>query len=103
MQNHRVSGSRATAVRRCAHQWPVPSLAKPRPRTRPSGARRFMPSGSHREVATEPGSTGPHHRRGNHGTTTASSGGALDAVASDPHQSTEALAEISEERVENGN
>ena len=37
--NQSVSGTRASAVTRCAHQWANPAWADPRPRARPSGER----------------------------------------------------------------
>src|SRR5690242_19516080 len=37
--NHRLNGTSAIAVTRCAHQWSTPSFAEPSPIARPSGER----------------------------------------------------------------
>jgi hypothetical protein len=41
--NHTVSGTSATALRRCPHQCSVPELAEPSPNALPSGDLKLMP------------------------------------------------------------
>src|SRR5437868_8099321 len=97
MANHTTSGISAMAVRRCAHQWPTPSFAEPRPRTRARGVLRS----SMRASLDQPEADDPRQDRGdqrdrNHDPAAAIGILEFEAVARVPEQVTDAVAEVIE-------
>src|SRR5258707_4783582 len=97
MANHTTSGMSAMAVRRCAHQWPAPSLAEPRPRARARGVLRS----SMRASLDQPEADNPRQNRGdqrddNDGPAAAIGILELEAVARVPEQVPDAVAEMIE-------
>src|ERR1700761_2802979 len=92
--NHKVSGTRATALTRWAHQCCSPCLAEPRPRARPSGPTSLfcdccdamMPGSLAKRVAGHPGGQGHDDREDDDGPAAAIDVGQGEAVACIPHQ-----------------
>src|SRR5215475_1213727 len=95
--NHTTSGMSAMAVSRCAHQWPTPSLAEPRPRARARGVLRS----SMRASLDQPEACDPRQDRGDQRDDDdgpAAAIGVLErkAVARVPEQVPDAVAQVVE-------
>src|SRR5512135_2678835 len=96
MTNQIDSGTSAIAVTRCAHQWPTPSFAEPRPRTRPNDERSSMSTSG--GVGENQGEQRAHGGERQHG----EAGGAhlrqLEAPTEVPGEVPDAVAEMVEQR-----
>src|SRR5882757_8252311 len=96
--NHTTSGTKATAVMRCAHQCCTPCLAEPSPRARARGDRRsLMP-----RPLNQPQPDQPRQRRGDQGDDNDDPATAIDvlqleAVARVPEQMPDAVAQMIEQ------
>src|SRR6266851_707499 len=97
MANHTTSGISAMAVRRWAHQWPTPSLAEPRPRTRARGVLRSSMRASLDQLeADDPRQDRGDQRDDDDGPAAAIGVLELEAVARVPEQVPDAVAEMIE-------
>src|SRR5438105_5777347 len=97
MANPTTSGMTAMAVSRCAHQWPTPSLAEPRPRARARGVlRSSMRASLDQPEADDPRQSRGDQRDDNDGPATAIGVLELEAVARVPEQVPDAIAEMVE-------
>src|SRR5690242_8529971 len=95
--NQTTSGMSAMAVSRCAHQWPTPSLAEPRPRARARGVLRSSIIASSRQPqADDPREDRGDQRDGDDDPAAAIGVLQLEAVTRIPEQVTDAVAEVIE-------
>src|SRR5690242_785078 len=97
MANHTTSGMRAMAARRWAHQWPTPSLAEPRPRTRARGVLRSSMRASLDQLeADDPRQSRGDQRDDNNGPAAAIGILERKTVARVPEQVPDAVAQVIE-------
>src|SRR5260370_25931055 len=97
MTTHTASGMSAMAVSRCAHQWPTPSLAEPRPRARARGVlRSSMRASLDQPEADDPRQSRGNQRDDNDGPAAAIGILEIEAVARIPEQVPDAVAEVIE-------
>src|SRR5882724_5884610 len=97
MANHTTSGMSAMAVSRCAHQWPTPSLAEPRPRARARGVlRSSMRASLDQPEAEDPRQGRGDQRDGDHNPAAAIGVLELEAITCVPEQVPDAVAEMIE-------
>src|SRR5690348_13259878 len=95
--NQTTSGMSAIAVSRCIHQWPTPSLAEPRPRTRARGVlRSSIIATSHQPQADDPRQDRGDQRDGNDDPAAAIGVLELEAVARIPEEMPDAIAKMIE-------